>query len=56
MMNPTKAMQIEQQDALVMKDIKGLWDAEGFGSDDAVSEPLYNRLGAAIEQLENRWK
>jgi hypothetical protein len=36
----------------VLEDIKALWDAEGFGSDEAISEPLYARLQAAIQILD----
>jgi hypothetical protein len=32
----------------VLRDVKALWDAQGFGDDDAVSEPLYHRLAGAI--------
>jgi len=32
-------------------DIKQVWDREGFGSDDAVSEPLKTRLESAIAQM-----
>jgi hypothetical protein len=35
----------------VLKDIKALWDQEGFGTDEDVSEPLYARLQAAIHAL-----
>lgn len=38
----------------VLEDIKALWDAEGFGSDEAVSEPLYARLTAAIQLLQSK--
>jgi hypothetical protein len=32
-------------------DMKALWDQEGFGTDPQRSEPLYNRLNAAIEEI-----
>ena len=35
----------------LLVDIKRLWDAEGFGSNDQISEPLYNRLNSAIGQI-----
>lgn len=35
----------------ILQDIKALWDVEGFGSDDAVSEPLYARLSKAVEYM-----
>jgi hypothetical protein len=35
----------------VLEDIKALWDKEGFGSDESVSEQLYARLNAAIRIL-----
>jgi hypothetical protein len=36
----------------VLDDIKALWDREGFGSNEADSEPLYARLTAAIRLLD----
>lgn len=38
----------------ILEDIKALWDREGFGSDESVSEPLYARLNAAIALLQKR--
>ena len=35
----------------LLTDIKSLWDGEGFGSDDAIPEPLHARLDAAIQML-----
>lgn len=36
----------------LLVDIKVLWDEHGLGDDDAVSEPLHNRLNAAIKELQ----
>jgi hypothetical protein len=56
--NRSKTMQTKQQTTLaagerqlvgwVLEDIKAIWDDAGFGEDEAVSEPLYARLEAAI--------
>jgi hypothetical protein len=35
----------------LLTDINDLWNREGFGSDDAESEPLKARLEEAIRQL-----
>lgn len=33
----------------LLRDIKTLWDREGFGADESESEPLYARLCQAIK-------
>ena len=35
----------------LLTDIDALWNREGFGSDDAESEPLKRRLEQAIREL-----
>ncbi len=35
----------------LLENIKLVWDEQGFGDDDAVSEPIYNELTRAIESL-----
>ncbi len=35
----------------LLENIKLVWDEQGFGDDDAVSEPIYDELTKAIEGL-----
>jgi hypothetical protein len=42
------------KDAALLRDIKALWDREGFGDDHAVSDPLYSRLVAALNTPPNK--
>jgi hypothetical protein len=35
----------------LLTDINELWNREGFGSDDTVSEPLKARLEKAVREL-----
>jgi hypothetical protein len=37
----------------LLRDIKSLWDREGFGTDKDQSERLYERLTRALEDLED---